>query len=92
MRLLPGRVALRAMAAKAYLCNGHVSKVSYLLDLRAEVWEDPEDVLPPTPDTVVTAERFAALQLGEARVEFQVGVGEREEGIGSRRLKASFPR
>jgi hypothetical protein len=29
----------------------------------------------------VAAVRLAALQLDEARVEFQVGVGEREEGI-----------
>ena len=67
--------------AKAYPGNDYVSKVSYLLSLRAEVRPDGLDVLPPAPDAVVAAVGLAALQLREARVELDVGVDQREEGI-----------
>jgi hypothetical protein len=59
--------------------NRHVSEVSYLLELRAEVGENAEQALPPGSDTVMAVQRApAALQPQVARDEHHVGVAERE--------------
>ena len=69
------------MAAKPHVGNRHLAKVPYLIDLRVEVPPGGVDVLPPRPNPVMASVGATAFDRYEARVELQVGIAEREEGI-----------
>src|SRR5215204_469695 len=73
-RLFHGRLAPETLAAKAHPREYHVSQVSYLVDLRAEVREDIVEVLPPSPKTVVASVRITALHLQDARNDLHIEV------------------
>ena len=55
-------------------------EVSHLVNLCPEVGEDPEEVLPPVSDTVVSPPG-TALQLHEGREVLHFGIAQRDEGI-----------
>jgi hypothetical protein len=70
------------MAVQLMPRNRHVSEVSHLIELRAEVGENAEQALPPASDTVITVVGApAALQPQVARDEHHVGVAAREQSI-----------
>jgi hypothetical protein len=68
------------MAAKAHARDCHVSQVSYLVELHAEVGEDREVVLPKASNPTVAAVG-TALQLQIQGGELDVSVGECQERI-----------
>src|SRR5918994_4347857 len=88
-RSLEERVTLNAMPAQTGARERDISEVSYLVDLRPEVGENRQQVLPPAADPAVAVIRGDALQLHRERRDLDIGGREFEKASRSRRLKAS---
>jgi hypothetical protein len=78
------------MAAIVHPRERHLSKVAYLLQLRAVVRGDAEKALPPAPDAVMAPVGAATLHFRDPREQLYVGVGEREKGIEVAPVKGLF--